>query len=209
MALTEEELKQQANVLATKTEDNPNMPYKANATLNKGLNPDYYSGQYTKIVNALNKLAEDTDKVKNASTDVIEKINYILLDTSSEDNNNLFNNVKELMGAPTIIEGIHNMLQGNTQEQLLNLKSDDIGKFLTVDQNDNGHLITKAIDLIIDKNASDIAYSNEELSEINNVNEALNFIVDDIKKPIQWDEIENIPMMKDSDVEDIIDGLNM
>lgn len=209
MALTEEELKQQANVLATKTEDNPNMPYKANATLNKGLNPDYYSGQYTKIVNALNKLAEDTDKVKNASTDVIEKINYILLDTSSEDNNNLFNNVKELMGAPTIIEGIHNMLQGNTQEQLLNLKSDDIGKFLTVDQNDNGQLITKTIDLIIDKNASDIAYSNEELSEINNVNEALNFIVDDIKKPIQWDEIENIPMMKDSDVEDIIDGLNM
>ena len=209
MALTEEELKQQANVLATKTEDNPNMPYKANATLNKGLNPDYYSGQYTKIVNALNKLAEDTDKVKNASTDVIEKINYILLDTSSEDNNNLFNNVKELMGAPTIIEGIHNMLQGNTQEQLLNLKSDDIGKFLTVDQNDNGQLITKTIDLIIDKNASDIAYSNEELSEINNVNEALNFIVDDIKKPIQWDEIKNIPMMEDSDVEDIIDDLNM
>ena len=209
MALTEEELKQQANVLATKTEDNPNMPYKANATLNKGLNPDYYSGQYTKIVNALNKLAEDTDKVKNASTDVIEKINYILLDTSSEDNNNLFNNVKELMGAPTIIEGIHNMLQGNTQEQLLNLKSDDIGKFLTVDQNDNGQLITKTIDLIIDKNASDIAYSNEELSEVNNVNEALNFIVDDIKKPIQWDEIKDIPMMKDSDVEDIIDGLNM
>lgn len=209
MALTEEELKQQANVLATKTEDNPNMPYKANATLNKGLNPDYYSGQYTKIVNALNKLAEDTDKVKNASTDVIEKINYILLDTSNEDNNNLFNNVKELIGAPTIIEGIHNMLQGNTQEQLLNLKSDDIGKFLTVDQNDNGHLITKAIDLIIDKNASDIAYSNEELSEVNNVNEALNFIVDDIKKPIQWDEIKDIPMMEDSDVEDIIDDLNM
>ena len=209
MALTEEELKQQANVLATKTEDNPNMPYKANATLNKGLNPDYYSGQYTKIVNALNKLAEDTDKVKNASTDVIEKINYILLDTSSEDNNNLFNNVKELIGAPTVIEGIHNMLQGNTQEQLLNLKSDDIGKFLTVDQNDNGQLITKTIDLIIDKNASDIAYSNEELSEVNNVNEALNFIVDDIKKPIQWDEIKDIPMMKDSDVEDIIDDLNM
>ena len=209
MALTEEELKQQANVLATKTEDNPNMPYKANATLNKGLNPDYYSGQYTKIVNALNKLAEDTDKVKNASTDFIEKINYILLDTSNEDNNNLFNNVKELIGAPTIIEGIHNMLQGNTQEQLLNLKSDDIGKFLTVDQNDNGQLITKTIDLIIDKNASDIAYSNEELSEVNNVNEALNFIVDDIKKPIQWDEIKDIPMMEDSDVEDIIDDLNM
>ena len=60
MALTEEELKQQANVLATKTEDNPNMPYKANATLNKGLNPDYYSGQYTKIVNALNKLVMRT-----------------------------------------------------------------------------------------------------------------------------------------------------
>lgn len=206
MALTEEELKQQANVLATKTEDNPNMPYKANATLNKGLNPDYYSGQYTKIVNALNKLAEDTDKVKNASTDVIEKINYILLDTSNEDNNNLFNDVKELMGAPTVIEGIHNMLQGNTQEQLLNLKSDDIGKFLTVGKTDDNKLVLNAIDLIL--NAESIEYANESLPEVHNVKEALDYVVEEIQNPLEWEDVDHL-IMEDSELEDIIDDLNM
>lgn len=206
MALTEEELKQQANVLATKTEDNPNMPYKANATLNKGLNPDYYSGQYTKIVNALNKLAEDTDKVKNASTDVIEKINYILLDTSNEDNNNLFNDVKELMGAPTVIEGIHNMLQGNTQEQLLNLKSDDIGKFLTVGKTDDNKLVLNAIDSIL--NVESIEYTNESLPEVHNAKEALDYIVEEMQSPLEWEDVEHL-VMEDSEIEDIINDLNM
>lgn len=206
MALTEEELKQQANVLATKTEDNPNMPYKANATLNKGLNPDYYSGQYTKIVNALNKLAEETDKVKNASIDVIEKINYILLDTSNEDNNNLFNDVKELMGAPTVIEGIHNMLQGNTQEQLLNLKSDDIGKFLTVGKTDDNKLVLNAIDSIL--NVESIEYTNESLPEVHNVNEVLDHIVEEIQSPLEWEDVDHL-VMEDSELEDIIDDLNM
>ena len=44
MALSEEQIKQQIDVLTTKTSENPEMVYKAIAALNKGLNPEYFSG---------------------------------------------------------------------------------------------------------------------------------------------------------------------
>ena len=38
---------------------NPKLVYKAMTTANKGLNPKFFSGNYTKIVNILNKFAND------------------------------------------------------------------------------------------------------------------------------------------------------
>ena len=207
MALSAEELKAlQAEILATRTDKNPLMIFKKNATINKGLNPDYFTGQYTKTVNALNKLADEASKSSKATSDFMDKINTIMLDVSNEDNKRVFENVQQLMGAPTIIEGLQNILEGNTQEQILDLKKDDIGKFLTVGESEKGELIVKAIDLIL--NADDILYTNESVPEVSNVKETLDYVVEEIQSPLEWEDVDHL-IMEDSELEDIIDDLNM
>lgn len=207
MALSKEELLLQMELLTSKIEDNPDMVYKKNAILNKGLNPAHFEGQYTKIVNALNKLADDATKSSKSISDFMDKTNNLMLDISNEDNRRTFEHVQQLMGAPTIIEGLQNILEGNTQEQVLDLKEDDFGKFLTVGKSKDNKLVVEAIDLILV--AKDINYTNESVPEVSNVKEVLDYIVEEVQSPVQWDEIENVPMMEDSDVEDIIDNLNM
>ena len=206
MALSEDVLKLQLDILASKTSDNPDMVFKKNATLNKGLNPDYFSGQYTKIVNALNQLADSSNKANTAVTSFMDKMNNILLDTSNEDNSRVFESLQDLMGAPTIIEGLVNVLEGKTQEQILDLKQEDVGKFLTVGQTDDNKLVLSAIDLIL--NAENIEYSNESLPEVHNVKEALDYVVEEVQSPLEWEDVDHL-IMEDSELEDIIDDLNM
>ena len=206
MALSEDVLKLQLDILASKTSDNPDMVFKKNATLNKGLNPDYFSGQHTKIVNALNQLADSSNKANTAVTSFMDKMNNILLDTSNEDNSRVFENLQDLMGAPTIIEGLVNVLEGKSQEQLLNLKQEDVGKFLTVGQTDDNKLVLSAIDLIL--NAESIEYTNESLPEVHNVKEALDYVVEEVQSPLEWEDVDHL-VMEDSELEDIIDDLNM
>ncbi len=184
MALTPEELLLQVNLLASKTSDNPDMVYKANATLNKGLNPDYFTGQQTKIVNAINKLAEDSKKAIAASVDTMDKLNSILLDVSNMDNAALFDQVKELMKAPTVIEGLHSILTGNNQEQLLGLTAEDIGKFLFISQEEDGDLIAKAIEPLLVLEEGNIVLKADDKN------------------------ISSIPVTEDEDIENIINGLN-
>ena len=206
MALSEDVLKLQLDILASKTSDNPDMVFKKNATLNKGLNPDYFSGQHTKIVNALNQLADGSNKANIAVTSFMDKMNNILLDTSNEDNSRIFENLQDLMGAPTIIEGLVNVLEGKTQEQILGLKQEDVGKFLTVGQTDDNKLVLNTIDLIL--NAESIEYTNESLPEVHNVKEALDYVVEEIQSPLEWEDVDHL-IMEDSELEDIIDDLNM
>lgn len=206
MALSEDVLKLQLDILASKTSDNPDMVFKKNATLNKGLNPDYFSGQHTKIVNALNQLADSSNKANTAVTSFMDKMNNILLDTSNEDNSRVFEDLQDLMGAPTIIEGLVNVLEGKTQEQILGLKQEDVGKFLTVGQTDDNKLVLNTIDLIL--NAESIEYTNESLPEVHNVKEALDYAVKEIQSPLEWEDVDHL-IMEDSELEDIIDDLNM
>ena len=173
MALTDEELKLQLDILATKTSDNANMVYKTNTTLNKGLNPDQFSGNNTKIVNAINSLAADANKVTTAATNVANKVNAILLDTDATDNKPIWEHVQSLMGKPTIIEGLEEILTGNKQKEILDLDENDIGKYLTVAQDDEGHIVIKAIDAIINGGSG-----NGNISE-----------------DIFWEDIKNKPAM--------------
>lgn len=210
MALTDEELLQQVNILATKTDEstNPNMVYKTNATLNKGLNPEYFSGQYTKIVNALNKLASGAETTTTKANDVASKVNSILLDTGDYNNALLWEAVQNLMGKPTIIEGLQLLLEGGRQQQVLGLTVDDIGKVLSVTQDDEGNLITKAVEMIAsggsvtDITAADISYSNENFAEITNVASAIDYLLANggsgVASSIEWDNIMNKPEIASS-----------
>jgi hypothetical protein len=194
MAMSDEELLLQMNILASKTEDNPNMIFKANKTLNKGLNPEYFTGQDTKIVNAINMLAETTVKVTEVSALVANKVNEILLDTSIDENRVLWDKVKELMEMDTVIEGLHRILEGKQQDKILGITPDDIGKILSVAQAEDGEMMVKAIDNIL--NAGQMEYVHEEHPEVQTVESALDKLFElqgNVISEVTWDMIMGKP----------------
>lgn len=178
--MTDEELMLQMNILTSKTESNPNMSYKANATLNKGLNPEYFTGNSTKIVNAINDLAAKANNAIETSQNVANKVNEILLDTSTSDNAAIWDNVKDLMGKDTIIEGIEAILQGKQVDKVLGLDPADKGKVLSVDVDDEGKAILKAIEMAAsepqDLTALNVSYTNSKVPTVKNVKTALDNI---------------------------------
>lgn len=205
--MTDEELKLQMNILASKTDSNPNMPYKANATLNKGLNPTYFTGQSTKIVNAINDLASKVNNSTMVAQNVADKVNEILLDITTTDNAPIWENVKELMGKDTIIEGIESILEGDHADKILGITSDDIDKILSVGADENGNLVIKAIDQLV-VGATDIKYFNDKAPSVSNIKAALDYLFDNmgsggdgglgggiIVGEITWDMIDDKPMI--------------
>lgn len=205
--MTDEELKLQMNILASKTDSNPNMPYKANATLNKGLNPTYFTGQSTKIVNAINDLASKVNNSTMVAQNVADKVNEILLDITTTDNAPIWANVKELMGKDTIIEGIESILEGVHADKILGLTPDDIDKVLSVGADENGNPVIQAIDKIV-VGATDIKYFNDKAPSVSNIKAALDYLFNNmgsggdgglgggvIVGEITWDMIDDKPMI--------------
>jgi hypothetical protein len=194
MAMTDEELLLQMNILTTATENNENMKYRANAALNKGLNPEFFTGNNTKIVNAINLLAETSVTVADLSEAVANKVNEILMDTSSNANRVIWENVKELMEMDTIIEGIQRILEGKQQDKILGITPDDIGKILSVSQAEDGEMMVKAIDNIL--NPGQMEYTIEEYPEVQTVENALDKLFELQNNKIDevtWDMIMNKP----------------
>lgn len=236
MALTEEDLKKQLDILTTKTSDNPDMVYNTNPVLNKGLNPEYFTGSNTKIVNAINWLAENNVQTSELSEAVANKVNELLLDTSSDVNKAIWDSVKELMEMDTIIEGIQRILEGKQQDKILGITPDDIGKILSVAQAEDGEMMVKAIDNIL--NAGQLEYTHEEHPEISTVEGALDKLFEMQGQgitEITWDmimdkpeiptgleltndslvmnsehgEMSKVPLMSDEDVDMLVNDLGM
>ena len=108
MALTDQEKVLQAGILAEKTDEatNPNMTYSSMVTNNKGLNPAYFTGNNTKIVNAINSSYKQSQTAVNAVTTFGDKINGVLLDTSTPDGTTKLEQLRTDMGYQTLIEGL-------------------------------------------------------------------------------------------------------
>jgi hypothetical protein len=182
------------DILTTKTSDNPDMVYKASAITNKGLNPEYFTGNNTKIVNAINYLAEQSVTTTEVAQLVAEKVNEVLLDISNYENSLIWENVKQLMEIDTIIEGIQRILQGKQQDKILGITPDDIGKILSVAQAEDGEMMVKAIDNIL--NAGQMEYTHEEHPEVQTVEGALDKLFEMQEQSlteINWDMIMNKP----------------
>lgn len=208
MALTTEELLMQVNILASKTDPatNPDMIYVINDNLNKGLNPNYFVGSDTKIVNAINKLADEDIKVSNMVNDISDKVNSILLDVDAYSNSITWRKVQELMGQPTIIEGLEDLFEGKKQEELLKLSADDIGKVLSVAQDENGNLYTKAIDLILDSdNIKSIDWKQVDNKPV--IANKINLTETELILQSDDDTISSVPLVEDIDIDNIIDNL--
>ena len=208
MALTTEELLIQVNILASKTDPatNPDMIYVINNNLNKGLNPNYFVGSDTKIVNAINKLADEDIKVSNMVNDISDKVNSILLDVDAYSNSITWRKVQELMGQPTIIEGLEDLFEGKKQEELLKLSADDIGKVLSVAQDEDGNLYTKAIDLILDcDNIKSIDWKQVDNKPV--IANKINLTETELILQSDDDTISSVPLVEDIDIDNIIDNL--
>lgn len=204
MALTDEQILQQINVLTTKTSENPNMAFKTNATLNKGLNPDYFSGNDSKIVNAINKLAKINEANDSLVKTIADSVNSVLLDTKTTEGADIWAQTKELMGANTVIEGINNILSGGVQDKILNFTIDDAGKVLTVQIDDQGKAIAKpqSIEDMINVTIDNLLYSNDKAPSVDNVHEALDYLFNNLGQggsggtvitDVDWEDIKNKP----------------
>ena len=107
MAMTLDEIMElQAKILAARTDTstNPNMKYNKLASRNTGLNPEYFSGNDTKMVNALNMLYKKADDAADTAKKTKDKLNEIVLDT--ELNVDEWTKLKGLMDQNTIVEGL-------------------------------------------------------------------------------------------------------
>ena len=211
MALTEEELKMQLNVLTNRTDQNPDMVFKTTALLNKGLNPELFSGNSTKIVNALNDLAGSSSKVTDSVQDLANKMNEILMDTSLESKAHIWENLKSIMGKDTIIEGLNEVLQGNKKEEILGITPGFIGNLVSVEQNADGKLNLVPVDKEEIKNdffdemtADKVKYNNDLRPEFPNVHSAITYLLDNqgsvgggeggtVSGNVRWENILNKP----------------
>lgn len=223
MALSEEAILQQINVLTTKTSENSEMVYKATAALNKGLNPDFFSGNNTKIVNAINKLASEINMLNNAVVNMIEKTNSVLSDVYTAENKQNWEDTKELMGHDNLIDGIKALLEGQLQDKVLNLDPIDVGKILSVSQTKSGDLQVKPItieEINVEVSSYDVAYLNRDMKGVTSVGEALDRMHDDdINKIVMEDdamrvisntedELASVPLMCDEDLNSLITSLD-
>lgn len=213
MAMTDEELLLQMKILTEKTDSttNPNMVFKTSKILNKGLNPEYYSSNNTKIVNILNDLFAADQKTTEVANVVSNKINSILKDTDTSDGQAAWEKLQGAMGQATIIDGLNDLYEGKQAAKVLGLTADDIDKILTVGQDDQGNLVLKAVEQIAggstEVKVEEIAYENRYVSSINNVKGALDYVINAVVNDgiegglgggtivgeITWDMIDDRP----------------
>lgn len=85
------------------TTNNPLLVYKPNVTLNKGLDPECYKGNATKIVNILNDLKKGVDSVTGTVTAVYDTYNPVIGDTTLPEIQVYYNALKEATGQESLL----------------------------------------------------------------------------------------------------------
>ena len=114
------------------TATNNKLIYKTSAALNKGLNPSYYSGNNTKLVNILNLLYKEIDLVKTSTAGIYTKFNPVILDIATPANKAILDQMRAATGKDTLIESVLALAKG------------EIGglAFLNPTDANDGHVVT-------------------------------------------------------------------
>ena len=91
---------------------NPKLVYNKMSIMNKGLNPNFFSGNGTKLVNILNKFAND---MKNTS-DIVKKVyntyNPVVLNTTTDEGKALLEKMRLATGKDTLVESVTALANG-------------------------------------------------------------------------------------------------
>lgn len=122
MALTDQEKVLQAGILAEKTDTttNPNMVYSTAGAANKGLNPAYFSGNNTKIVNAMNATYKQAEMAISTVAGFGDKMNNILLNTETSEGKVRLEQLRTDMGYQTLIEGLIDLYENKLPTYITN-----------------------------------------------------------------------------------------
>lgn len=106
MSLTTEEKDLQNKILTTKTSENESMAFNPINARNTGLNPDYFPGALSKIVNAINASYERAESARQYGMDLYNKFAEIILDTAGSYGQEKLSEMIEKTGQATLIEGV-------------------------------------------------------------------------------------------------------
>lgn len=211
MALTDEQVLQQLNVLTEKTSDNVSMKYTKSTRTNKGLNPEKFSSYNSKIVNAINLLYNDSLKIQADAAASTQMINDVMGSTLVTENQEVWNSVIEILtnikpAYKNMIYASKAILTGEAISQILQVSKEDKGKLLSIDLDEENNVIIKTVPAgsggsITSLDASAVTYSNTNITSLTNVKEAIDYMLTNNVSEINWENIKNKP--------DLADGLGL
>ena len=136
-------------VLTDKISLNSDMVFTSSSFSNKGLNPAYFSGNKTKIVNILNSLYEDIKKSTETAESIYTKFNPIVLDTDDPANAAILEAMRKATGKQTLIESILALAKGEVGGlAVLNPTDAEDGFVVTFDKQQNKFVLKPAAEAI-------------------------------------------------------------
>ena len=91
---------------------NPKLVYKAMPTANKGLDPNFFSGNGTKLVNILNKFANDMKNTSDIVNKVYDTYNPVILNTTTDEGKALLEKMRLATGKDTLVESVTALANG-------------------------------------------------------------------------------------------------
>ena len=104
----------QYDVLTLKLDSstNPKLVYKKSTATNKGLNPNFFSGNGTKLVNILNKFANDMKNTSDIVNKVYDTYNPVVLNTTTDEGKALLEKMRLATGKDTLVESVTALANG-------------------------------------------------------------------------------------------------
>lgn len=210
MALTDEQLAIQLQVLTEKTSSNASMIYTKSTRTNKALNPDKFSSNNSKIVNAINLLYDDSVKTQADAANSTQILNNVLGSTLVPENETEWNSVVEILRSispsyKNMINASKAILTGEAISQILQVSAADKGKLLSIDLDEENNVIIKTVTAgtgsggdITTLDASNVTYTNTNVASLTNVKEAIDYMLNNNVSEINWENIKNKPNFVDS-----------
>lgn len=133
--------------LDSKTNDK--LVYRASKLLNKGLNPNYFTGDNTKIVNILNDFYQVIDKTKSTVAEVYNVFNPVVLDTAVDSNKTILEAMRKATGKDTLVESVLALAKGEIGGlAVLNPTDAEDGFVVTFDKQQNKFVLKPAAEAI-------------------------------------------------------------
>lgn len=149
---TPDERKQiQYDVLTYKLDvgTNDKLIYRKSSFTNKGLNPDYFVSNGTKLVNILNDFCETINLTKQTVSEVYTKFNPVILDIGIPENQPILEAMRKATGKQTLIESVLALAKGEIGGlAVLNPTDAEDGFVVTFDKQQNKFVLKPAAEAI-------------------------------------------------------------
>ena len=144
----------QYDVLTLKLDSstNPQLVYKKSTATNKGLNPDYFSGFNTKLVNLLNKIAKDMITTQDTVKQVYDTYDPVVLNTSTTEGKVLLDQMRLATGKDTLVESVTALANGEIGGLAFLNPNDSNDGFSIVYDADSQQFVLRESAPVIDQN---------------------------------------------------------